>query len=135
MAFTRSPTRGKRSPWDSRLVGYATVTVGTEVTNAINVAIQLKGPNYKNLAVGSVVQAYLADDALGVVLAASAPSGGWAVGTNGLLLPVTANKHAFFSTNALGQFDVTITETTVKTFYLVLVLPDGSKQIITVAFA
>lgn len=122
------------NPYYSNLVSSVTTTVGTEAANAINVAIQLKGPNGDVSRSGGVF-AYLSDNADGSTIAVSAPSGGWAIGTDGLLIPVVANKAAYLISEADGDIDVTITEVTDKTFYLVIVLPDGSLNITTVDFA
>ena len=116
-------------------VGHAVVTVGAEGTNAINVAIQLRDSNNRDLQAAGAIHAYLADDEGGGVIAASAPDGGWAIGTDGLLIPIVANKAALLVSEADGDIDVTITESTGKTFYLILVFPDGGISSTAITFA
>lgn len=103
----------------------ATITVGAENTNAINVTIQLKDANGTELATRASVFAYLSDDANGDSIAGTAPSSGWAIGTDGLLIPVVTNKAAQLVSEADGDIDITITEASADTWYLILVLPNG----------
>jgi hypothetical protein len=110
---------------DAYKPGTPTFVIGTETAHARNVAIQLTDNAGADLAVRGNVFGYLSDDANGDSLAASAPSGGWAIGTDGLLITQVTNKAARFTSEADGDIDVTITEATAKSFYLILVLPDG----------
>lgn len=103
----------------------AAFTIGDEDTNAINVGIQLNDGNGAALAVRGSVFAYLSDDENGDSIAATAPSGGWAIGTDGLLIPVVANKAAQLVSESDGDIDITITESSADTFYLVIVLANG----------
>ena len=103
----------------------ATFVVGADAGTTINVAIQLQDGNAADIAVRGSVLAYLSGDANGDSIAATAPSGGWAIGTDGLLIPVVANKAAQLVSEADGDIDVTITEAAGATWYLVLVLPNG----------
>lgn len=121
----RLPAKG--NPFQAaNQVGGVGFTIGTEAANAINVALQLRGVNGGDIAIRGNVFAYLSDDAYGNSIVATAPDGGWAIGTDGLLIPVVANKSAFFTSESDGDIDVTITESSTKTCYLVVVLPDGS---------
>lgn len=114
-----------QNPFEGNLVGdKVEFTIGTETTNTINVGIQLySGPNelYEPGSVG----VYLSDDADGLSIVATAPSGGWAIGTDGLLIPIVANKYGTLVTEADGHADITITETGADTFYAVVILPSG----------
>lgn len=67
----------------------ASFVIGAEAVNVINVAVQLKDANGADLAVRGSVPAYLSSAATGGSLTASAPSGGCAIGTDGVLMPVT----------------------------------------------
>ena len=67
----------------------AAFVIGAEGGDAINVGIQLKDADGVDLAVRGMVKAYLSDDAAGDSLAAAAPSGGCAIGTDGVLVPLT----------------------------------------------
>lgn len=114
-----------RSPYETVLVRNVSFIVGVEGTNAINVAVKLKDDGYANLSERGNVFAYLSDDANGDSIAATAPSTGWAIGTDGLLIPVVANKAAQLVSESNGNIDITITEAGVATWYLVLITPDG----------
>ena len=104
----------------------ATLVVGAEGGGTtINVAIQLKDLAGDDLAVRGSVLAYLSDDANGDSIAAAAPSGGWAIGTDGLLIPVVANKCAQLVSEADGDIDVNVVEAGAATWYVILVLPNG----------
>lgn len=102
----------------------ASFTVGAEASNAINVAVQLKDGAGVDLARRCGLAWYLSADANGDAISA-APSGGIAIGTDGLLLEWTNNVSGWVVSEADGDIDVTLTETSTPTFYLVLVLPDG----------
>lgn len=100
-------------------------TIGAEATNAINVAIQLVDRDNGNEITERVGMTwYLASNATGDAIA-TAPDGGIAIGTDGLLLEWTANVSGLVISEVDGDIDVTLTESTAKSFYLVLVAPDG----------
>jgi len=99
-------------------------TVGAEVGNAINVAIQLLDGNGQELSRRAALPWYLSSDANGDTVA-SAPSGGIAIGTDGLLLEWTNNVSGLAVSESDGDIDVTLTDTGTPTFYLVLALPNG----------
>jgi hypothetical protein len=103
----------------------AKFTIGTEAANAINVAVQLYDRNNGNEITERVaLNWYLASNATGDAIA-SAPTGGIAIGTDGLLLEWTNNISGLVVSEADGDIDVTLTDTGTPTFYLVLVAPDG----------
>lgn len=104
----------------------ATFVVGTEAANAINVAVQLKDGAGVNVAERKVLQWYLATNATGATPAGTAPTGKVAAGAAGALIESINNLSGMAVTNATGQLDVTLTDTGTPTFYLVLVLPNGS---------
>lgn len=100
-------------------------TVGTEAANAINVAIQLYDRDNGNEVDERVGLAwYLASNATGDAIA-TAPTGGIAIGTDGLLLEWTNNVSGWVVSEVDGDIDVTITDSGTPTMYLVLVAPDG----------
>lgn len=105
--------------------GAPTVTVGVEGGNVINVAIQLKDAGGTNLAVRGALRAYMSDDANGDSIAAAAASGGVAIGTDGLAMPLIADKLFDLVSESDGSIDLDITEAGAATWYLVLVMPDG----------
>ena len=102
----------------------ASFTVGTEASDAINVAVQLKDGGGVDLARRCGLAWFLSSDANGDAISA-APSGGIAIGTDGLLLEWTNNVSGWVVSEADGDIDVTLTDAGTPTFYLVLVLPNG----------
>lgn len=105
----------------------ASFTIGAEAGNTINVAVVIK-QDKAQAAVASrrVLDVYLSDSSAGAGIIATAPSGGGAIGTNGVILAsVTANKYLKVLATAAGLFDITFTEAGAKTFYLVVVIPNG----------
>lgn len=107
----------------------AKFSVGTEAADAINVVVQLVDRENGN-EVGERIGLmwYLSSDANGDAIA-SAPSGGIAIGTDGLLIEWTANVAGFVISEVDGDIDVTLTETGDGYFYLVLVMPDGKRMV------
>lgn len=117
-----------KNPYAVNTIGGVGFTIGAETGgNTRNVALQLRDQNGKSLAVRGSVEVYLSDDADGGSLAAAAPSGGFAIGTDGLILTeFTANKHAKIISEADGAIDIDIVEAGAATWYLIVVLPDGT---------
>lgn len=109
----------------------ATITfvVGTESTNAINVTGQVADAAGTDMATVTAFKFYLADDATGLTPSATAPDGGIAIGTDGALIESVANLSGTLVTEADGDFDITLTETGAATWYLVVVMPNGSLEI------
>ena len=106
----------------------ASFTIGAEATNAINVVIQLQSQDGTDLANRGTVFFYLSSDANGDALA-TAPTGGIAIGTDGLLIETLADLAGFMTSEADGDIDVTLTDTGTPTFYIVLVMPTGQRII------
>ena len=104
----------------------ATIAVGAEASNEIIVTIQLTDFDDADMAVRSSVFAYLSDDANGDSIAGTAPDAGWDIGTDGLLIPVIADKAAQFVSESDGDIDVIIGESSTDTWYMIVVLPDGT---------
>lgn len=110
---------------DRNMAVAASFSVGAETSNARNVIVQLSNrANGGDVSERVAVHWYLSSDANGDAISA-APSGGIAIGTDGLLLEWTANVSGLAVSEADGDIDVTITETGTVTFYLVIVAPDG----------
>lgn len=111
----------------------AAITVGTEAANAINVAIQLKDSKGNDCPSRRTILAYLSDDAYGDSIVATEPNTSVLIGTDGLLIPLLTgaagaelNMSVFMLVSEVdGDIDITITNTTADTFYLILVMPDG----------
>lgn len=106
----------------------ATFTVGAEAADAINVAVQLKDGNGKDCTVRHTLMWYLSGNANGDTLA-TAPDSGIAIGTDGLLIESVANLAGFVTSEADGDIDVALTESGAGTWYLVLVMPNGSLKV------
>ncbi len=103
-------------------------TVGTKSGNTINVAVQLQDARGQSISQIAKAKVYLSDNADGSTLTATATTSALAVATNGVLLdiPVTGKVCEVIS-NALGQFDLNLIQTSGGTnYYLVVVMPDGS---------
>lgn len=118
--------RNKQNPYFSGLVGRVRYTVGTETSNTITVTIQYQDVNGNDIGQRAACLWYLSTDANGDNVAASAPSGGIAVGTDGLLIEAVTDKFGLMVSEADGDVDVVLTETSTPTFYLVVVAHDGS---------
>jgi hypothetical protein len=101
-------------------------TIGTEATNAITVNIQFLDAAGVAMATRASCRFFLSDDANGDSLAATAPDGGVAAGTDGFIEAITANKSFFGFSEADGDLDVVITETGADTWYLIAVMPNDS---------
>lgn len=111
---------------DPRSPAYATFSNGAEAADAIAVSIQLKNALGDDLANRAAVDAYLSDDANGDTLLASSATLSVAAGTDGVVIEQSTDNSFKLVSEADGDIDVTITETSgAATYYLVLVMPDG----------
>jgi hypothetical protein len=119
----KNPDNNEIGPFE---VAYADIVVGTEATNVVNVAIQLKDGADNDIAQRASVYAYLSDDANGDSIVATAPDGGVAIGTDGIADALTANKSFYLHSESDGDIDIDVTETGADTFYLIVVLPNGT---------
>jgi hypothetical protein len=109
----------------------ASFTIGSEASNVINAAVQLKTDrNQASVASRKVVLCYLADANTGADVVGTAPDGGVATGTNGKIVSLVSGKMFYAIANASGQFDINITHAAgAKTVYLVVVC--GQRQVIS----
>lgn len=107
-----------------------TFVVGAEGSDVINVSGQVKDAAGADMATATALKFYLADDAAGLDPSTSAPAEGIAIGADGALIESVANLSGTLITEADGDFDIDISNaTTTPTFYLVVVLPNGSLAI------
>jgi hypothetical protein len=113
------------SPYQHNLPLLASISVGTETANTINVSITLKDQKGQALGEKAAVEAYLSDVSTGLGVTATGPGGGWAIGTNGALIPRVTSKSALLVCNTAGLVDITLTETGTPTWYLVIILANG----------
>lgn len=116
----------KASPWEGNLVDAVDYTIGTETSNTITVSLQLKSGN-EDLYQAGVVTVYVST--LNTGMDKTTVAGGWAIGTDGFLIPVVANSVATFVSEADGDIDIVLTDTGTTTYYLVTILPDGSLSV------
>ena len=101
-------------------------TVGGEVSDVINVALQVVDSGGIALAQQLSFLAWLSDTA-GAAVTASAPSVGTAIGTDGVIIVEhTAETLMELLTDADGVLDLDIEEAGVDTWYLNVRLPGGS---------
>lgn len=102
----------------------ATITVGSEVGDEINVQVQIVDGNGDAVDSSCAVTFYLSDDSAGDGQTAAATS--LAIGTNGTLLEFVDSTNGLLITDASGLVDITIGDATgAATYYLVLVMPTG----------
>lgn len=103
----------------------ATIVVGADAGTTVAITIQLTDAEGADLAQVGVVDWYLSDDAAGLSVAATAPSGGIAIGTDGALIETVADKAGSMISEADGDIDLVVTEAGAATWYLVLRMPTG----------
>lgn len=114
----------KNYPAERQVLSGATMTVGAEATNVINVAIQLEDQHGADMAEAVSLLAYLAGDANGQTIA-SAHTSSPAIGTDGLIQPLQTDLTFLLTSESDGDIDIDFTDTGASTVYLVLVMPDG----------
>jgi len=108
----------------------ATVTIGAEATNVINVGIQLTDAKGEDLDEVVCVHAFLSDASTGIGISGTAPATSVAVGTDGAIIEENVTKLAWLlQSESDGDIDLDITETGADTWYLVIVLPDGTQVV------
>ncbi len=101
--------------------------IGAEAGNAINVGVQLVDVAGTNVAELAAVTAYLSDDIDGIGISAGAPSAGVAIGTDGAILVAhTADLGWLLQSEADGDIDIDINHVGAATWYLVVILPNGT---------
>ena len=76
------------------------------------------------------VMAYLSDDSGGIGISGTAPATSVAIGTDGAIIKELTTKLAWLlQSETDGDIDLTITETGADTWYLVVVLPNGTQVV------
>jgi hypothetical protein len=96
-------------------------TVGAPSGGAVTVAVQLEDGIGQPVVSAHVVEFYLADDAAGLTPSTTAPDGGVAAGTDGAILTAD-NLTGRLVSEADGDVDVVVSESTVGTWFLVAVV-------------
>jgi len=109
-----------------------TITPGAAHTDTVNVAIQLTDYAGVDLAVAGTVLAYLSDVSTGLDITATAVTTETAIGTDGSLAILTANKVYLLNSEADGDIDIDVKYTTgAHDYYLVVILPSGKRVVST----
>lgn len=116
-----------KSPYEGCLPAKAEFTIGTENTNAIAVTVELLSGGVA-LGEQAAVDIFLASDPDGNTVAV-APDGGIVVDTGTRLWQYTTNVSGKYLSNATGNITITMTESTAKSFYVVVIHPDGSTTV------
>jgi hypothetical protein len=107
-------------------IGTHTISCADDAAGTTSLCtIQLVNAAGADMAVRTTVLIYLSDDATCDSIVGTAPSGGWVVTTDGLLMTMITNKAAWFTSESDGDIDFTITEAGAKTLYVCLVDPLG----------
>jgi hypothetical protein len=126
MSVTKGPYR--QLPFKAGIVNEASFVIGAETANVINVAIQLKDGT-KDLVQRASILSYISSDANGDSVVATAPTT-VAIGTDGVNIPLVTGKCFLLTSEADGDIDMDITLSSgAATYYLVLVMPDGSLKV------
>lgn len=124
--MARGPIANKRNPWKTNAVDEVTISAAAEASNARAVTITAKARG-RAITSAAPLRVYLSDVSTGLDIAASAPSGGIAIGASGKIQVVAvAGKVLDCLTSAAGVLILTVTESTAKTFYVCVQLPDGT---------
>jgi hypothetical protein len=108
------------------------LTAAAEVANARTITIQLKEYAADLTTEARLVRVWVGDAALGAECAA-APDGGVTFGSGTVVQTLTASKHWLVMSTAAGVIQLTLTESTAKTFYVMATM-DSRVGSVTVAF-
>lgn len=126
----------KENPFLSDLFDNVGITIGAEASHVRNIALQLRTPNWADVAECGQLFCYLSDNSDGSTITGTAPTSTTAIGTDGLLNAIIAGKMFHLVSESDGDIDINITQTAAHTYYLVLCLPDGRIQVSgAIAFA
>ena len=132
-ADVSNPTEYQMQLLEAALAGsIGGVTFGTltaENANARTISLQLTDGAGVDLAKRGAVRVYLSNDATGDTIATAGTPAGLAAGTDGMYQQLVQHLSGFFTSEADGDIDVTITNTGAGTVYLVVVLPNGSLRV------
>ena len=103
-------------------------TIGAETGgDTINVGIVVKDARGNPPTGPCILRAFLSDVATGLGISAVATTTAPAVGTDGSLLSIdVTGKMMTLQTDAEGAVDINVIQTAAQTYYLVVILPDGS---------
>jgi len=104
------------------------ITVGAEAANVVNVAVQLKDFEGKDVSESRMIKCYLAKDANGAaILDSSVCPSAFAIGTDGLAIQQVQNRCYDLVSESDGDIDFNVTWAGSHTCYAIFVDPaDGS---------
>lgn len=127
VAVARENAKG--NPFRSRAIVAKDVafTIAAEDNDTINVSLQFKSETGKNITQRVCVRAYIASS--NSTLAVATPPTTVAIGTNGVCIEPVSNSYMELITTAAGVVDITIGKSGAATYYLVVVMPDGSLKV------
>lgn len=113
------------TPFNVQLLN-ASITISPEVSHVVLVSVQLVNPDGGYVQSMAGVIAYLSDNPTGQTVTATAPDGGVAINTIGGCTPLIAGKAFLLTFTPQGALDLNIQNSAAATWYLVIVLPNGS---------
>lgn len=114
---------------DVRVAAKATFVVGTEATNAITVAVTFKDGNDVAVAAPVATVCYLANDAAGLDVHATAGTSANDNGTDGDVKDLVSGLVALVVSEATGELDFKVTSTGTPTYYLACRMPQGTLSV------
>lgn len=103
----------------------ASITVGSEISNARAITIQLKDSNGNDINYAETCEVLMYADAAQAAFVTTGGSTGIAIGTDGALLTLVAKKAFMVTSETDGDIDLTYTDTGTEAVYLGLRLPNG----------
>ena len=118
---------------ESSVQGTPTLAAGAEATNAITVTITAKDLSAATIAAKRFMRVWIGD-ADGGAECAAAPNGGVSFGTGTVIKQHTADKQWDVLSHTTGQIVLTITESTAKSFWLMVELA-GKVASLQITFA
>ena len=104
----------------------ASFVVNAEGGDAIAVDVTLVDMNSAAMTEPCMVNCYLADDATGLTPTAAVPSASGVVSVGAEVFQYIAQGGWFIVSDATGEFTLTLGEAGAGTWYLVVVMPDGT---------
>lgn len=132
--MSRYQLKKKGNPWKTDSFDIVAFTIGTKVSNVINVGMVLTDSRNQAIAEPVAFDMYLSGNANGLVIPGTAPSSATAIGTNGTLIPIGASAWVGMIwkgiANASGDIDINLTQTVAgNNYWLVITRPDGTIDI------
>ena len=119
----------------SDTVAGASFVIGAQGGDIINIGIVLEDADGNAITSVAVVTAFLSDDSGGLDVSGTAPGTSVAIGTDGFVIAALTAKLVFIlQSDAVGAIDLDLTETGADTWFMVVVLANGT-QVVSGAIA